>query len=84
MLLRYPECTVMKQAQVCLRTRTTQWPTKHVTLQSTNNFTAKYLQKILKVETTNLLHHVRQSHTIQHNQAMKERMLAAVTGALAR
>lgn len=72
MLLRYPECTVMKQAQVCLRARTTQWPTKHVTLQSTNNFTAKYLQKILKVETTNLLH-----HTIQHNQAMKERMLAA-------
>lgn len=74
MLLRYPECTVMKQAQVCLRARTTQWPTKHVTLQSTNNFTAKYLQKIpVPAKGGNN----KQSHTIQHNQAMKERMLAA-------
>lgn len=66
MLLRYPECTVMKQTQVCL--------TQHVTLQSTNNFTAKYLQKIpVPAKGGNN----KQSHTIQHNQAMKERMLAA-------
>lgn len=45
MRLLYAECAIMKQAQVCLRARTAQCPTKHITLQSTNNFTAKYLQR---------------------------------------
>lgn len=34
-------------------------------------------QFLLKVETTNLFHHMRKNHTIQQNQATKERMLAA-------